>query len=278
MTPVASRNVANILISVGLLPILLWLFLLALSLLHPGRFLPWVSAGIIMFGVPLGMLSGFIALPMMLLARNRAAANPTVWTRFHRLPFFFGVATFVVAVIAGIWLVSNNLRRSEAGQPESMKTVAAFEVPLPSEADRDQFLSVLRAAADAEGMHVDATSKGDLEQGAKVSPNFQMTMNAAIWRGSNDDEAVASAMDQFDHLGQVWLMFSRGEDPVMAARFRERTMHEIMLHWPSTLSLPIMPTGAIPLRRDLIRTPTGYIVKPSEANKYDLTGTRTQTQ
>ncbi|HEY6622103.1 MAG TPA: hypothetical protein VIY68_21385 [Steroidobacteraceae bacterium] len=114
MTPVASRNVANILIFVGLLPILLWLFLLAFSFLHPEGFLPWVSAGIIMFGVPLGMLSVFIALPMMLLARNRAAANPAVWTRFHRFPFFFGTATFVVAVIAGIWLVSNNLRGGAA--------------------------------------------------------------------------------------------------------------------------------------------------------------------
>jgi hypothetical protein len=40
-------------------------------------------------------------------------------------------------------------------QPESAKTVAAFEIPLPSEADRNQFLSVLRAAAEADGMHVD---------------------------------------------------------------------------------------------------------------------------
>lgn len=275
MTPVASRNVANILIFVGLLPILLWLFLLALSILHPEWFLPWVSAGIIMLGVPMGMLSAFIALPMMLLARNRAAANPTVWTRFHRLPFFFGAATFVVTVIAGIWLVSNNLRRGEAGQPESMKTVAAFEVPLQSKADREEFLSVLRAAAEVEGMHVDAESDTDLVSEATVSPNFQMTMKAAVWRGSNDDEAVASAMDQFDHLGQVWLMFSRGEDPAMATRFRERAMHDIMLLWPGTLSLPIMPTGAIPLHRDLIRTPTGYIVNPSEAHKYDLVATKT---
>jgi hypothetical protein len=274
VTPVASRNVANILIFIGLLPILLWLFLLALSLLHPEGFLPWVSAGIIMFGVPLGMLSVFIALPMMLLARNRAATNPTVWTRFHRFPFFFGTATFVVAVIAGIWLASNNLRGGATRQ-ESMTTVAAFEVPLPSEADRDQFLSVLRAAAEADGMHVDAESDADLESGAKASPHFRMTMNAAVWRGSNDHEAVASAMDQFDHLGQVWLMFSRGEDPAMATRFRERAMHEIMLQWPGTLSLPIMPTGAIPLHRDLIRTPTGYIVNPSEAHKYDLVATKT---
>jgi hypothetical protein len=48
------------------------------------------------------MLSAFIALPMMLLARNRAAANPTLWTPFHRIPFFFGVATCGVALIAGI--------------------------------------------------------------------------------------------------------------------------------------------------------------------------------
>jgi hypothetical protein len=30
----------------------------------------------------------------------------------------------------------------------------------------------------------------------------------------------------------------------IAARFRERAMHDIMLHWPSTLSLPIMPSKA----------------------------------
>jgi hypothetical protein len=176
------------------------------------------------------------------------------------------VLAVICAVIAGC---------GEARQPESMKTVAAFEVPLPSEADRDQFLSVLRAAAEAEGMHVGATSQGDLEREAKASPNFKMTMNAAVWQGANDDEAVAIAMDQFDHLGQVWLMFLRGEDPTIAARFRERAMHEIMLHWPSTLSLPIMPTGAIPLRGDPNRTPTGYVVKPSETHKYDLKGKET---
>lgn len=161
-----------------------------------------------------------------------------------------------------------------APQPESIKTVAAFEVPLHSKADREEFLSVLRAAAQVEGMHVDAESDTDLGSEATVSPNSKMTLKAAVWRGSNDDEAVASTMDQYDHLGQVWLMFSRGKDPAMAARFRERTMHDIMLHWPGTLSLPIMPTGAIPLHGDLVRTPTGYIVNPSEAHKYALVATK----
>lgn len=111
MTPVGKRNVANILIMVGLSPILLWLYLLTLSFFHKEDFLPWVSAGIIMFGMPLGMLSFLVTVPMMLLARNRAAENPTVWTRIHRFPCFFAVATFVVALTAGIWLVINNIHR-----------------------------------------------------------------------------------------------------------------------------------------------------------------------
>ena len=61
-------------------------------------------------------------------------------------------------------------------QQESTRTVAAFEIPLSSEADRDLFLSVLRGAAEVEGMHVDATSKEELEREARASPNFQMTM------------------------------------------------------------------------------------------------------
>jgi hypothetical protein len=126
-------------------------------------------------------------------------------------------------------------------------------------------------------MHVDAESSEDLRAEAKVSPNFEMTMKAAVWRGSNDDEAVASAMDQFDHLGRVWIMFSRGNDPTLTDRFRENAMREIKLRWPGTLSLPVMPTGAIPLAQDLLRTPSGYVVNPSEAHKYDMTAVGTRS-
>jgi hypothetical protein len=177
------------------------------------------------------------------------------------------VSLVICALIAGCGV---------ATQPESAKTVAAFEVPLRSEADRAQFLSVLRAAAGAEGMHVDVESAQGLAQETQVSPAFAKTMNAAVWRGANDDEAVASAMDQPEHLGQVWIMFSRGKDPKLTTRFRESAMSQIMLRWPDTLSLPIMPTGAIPLHGDLIRTPNGYIVNPSQAHKYSLDGTESR--
>lgn len=54
-------------------------------------------------------------------------------------------------------------------------------------------------------------------------------------------------------------------------------MSQIMLRWPETLSLPIMPTGAIPLHSDLIRTPNGYVVNPAEAHKYSLGGAESRT-
>ena len=78
-------------------------------------------------------------------------------------------------------------------------------------------------------------------------------------------------------LGQVWIAFFRGTDPTLNNRFRESAMREIMRRWPDTLSLPIMPTGAIPLHRDLIRTANGYVVNPAEAHKYEVTGAERQT-
>jgi hypothetical protein len=159
-----------------------------------------------------------------------------------------------------------------APQPESIQTVAAFEVPLPSQSERERFLSVLRDIARDNAMHVDAETQEELERKARISPEFRMTMNAAVWRGKSDDEAIASVMDQPDHLGQVWISFSRGEDPALNSRFREAAMSEIMRNWPKTLSLPIMPTGAIPLHRDLIRTPKGYVVDPTKAHVYALQG------
>jgi hypothetical protein len=150
--------------------------------------------------------------------------------------------------------------------------VAAFEVPLPSQSERERFLSVLRKIAADHGMHVDAETQQELERQARVGPEFRMTMNAAVWRGTSDDEPIASVMDQPDHLGQVWISFARGEYPALSSRFREDTMREVMRNWPATLSLPIMPTGAIPLHRDLIATPKGYVVDPAEASKYALHG------
>ena len=119
-------------------------------------------------------------------------------------------------------------------------------------------------------MHLDAASTEELEQTAQAMPLAAMTMHAAVWRGPEDEDSEATIMDQHDHLGLVWVMFSKGENPSLAARFRQRVMNKIMGRWPETQTLPIMPTGAIPLHRDLQRTPNGYLVEPSAAATYEL--------
>lgn len=161
-------------------------------------------------------------------------------------------------------------------QPDADRMVAAFEVELPSQADRGQFLSVLRAAAEAEGMHLDTDSKQELEGETQATAHAEITMHAAVWRGPKDDDAIALVTNEGNHLSPVWIMFFRGKDATQARRFRQRAMRVIRLQWPNILSLPIMPSGAIPLPRDLVRTPSGYIVKPSEASKYELRDTDKQ--
>lgn len=154
-----------------------------------------------------------------------------------------------------------------AEQPDSIRTVAAYEVPLPTASERDEFLAPLRQEAEAHGFHVDASNPEELRHLSEVSP---MTINAAVWRGKDDDEAVASVMDQEDHLGQAWIMFSKGEYPERVARFRDSVMRKVIQRWPATASLPVVPSGGIPNRYQLERTSDGYKLKPEEASNYQV--------
>jgi hypothetical protein len=157
-----------------------------------------------------------------------------------------------------------------ARQPDSARTVAAFEVPLPTALERAEFLTLLRAESAKVGFHVDAATEEELTGTAQAIPQAKMSMHAAVWRGDDDDESMAVIMDQADHIGQIWIMFAKGEKPDVSTRFRNNVMQAVKRRWPGTLSLPIMPTGAIPLHDDLIATPTGYVVKSAAAPNYDL--------
>ena len=153
-----------------------------------------------------------------------------------------------------------------AEQPKWGETVAAYEVPLHTSEDKRRFIQLLAKQAETEGFHVDAATSEDLQVLSEVSP---MTFSAAVWRGKDDEERIASAMDFRDRLGRVWLTFSLGQDANQSARFREKLVSKIRSAWPETASLPIMPNGGIPLARDLVRTPQGYIVNPSAAANYE---------
>ena len=172
----------------------------------------------------------------------------------------------VIAALAAISIAVALFIRPPPPRPEDSQTIAAFEVPLLTGAERQAFLQLLRSEAQANGFHLDAASADELQSLSEVSP---ITMNACIWRG-NDVEIVVCAMDGHDHIGKIWLTFSRGEDPPAFADFRAGLMPKIVHRWPQTLSLPIMPTGTIPLAEDLMRTPSGYAVAPAAWAKYQL--------
>lgn len=153
-------------------------------------------------------------------------------------------------------------------QPESRRTVAAFEVPLSTPADRTDFLTILGREAAAEGLTLDAVPEAELDRRSRMGTDIPMRIEASIWRGEpRGNEAFIWDISQDD--GHVWISFSRGEDRALAQRFRERVMREVVERWPGTLAVPVPLTGALPLRQDLIVTAEGYVIDPGRMARYD---------
>ncbi len=146
----------------------------------------------------------------------------------------------------------------EVEQPENFQTVEAFEVPLPTATERDEFLALLRREAEASGYHLDSAGAKELAALSEVSP---MTINANIWDGKDDEQSIATIMDSDQHLGDAWIMFAKTENPERAKRFRASVMPKISKRWPATRSLPVVE-GGIPNRVHLERTNEGYKVRP----------------
>ena len=150
-------------------------------------------------------------------------------------------------------------------QPDWTKTVAAYEVPLPTPIDKIRFIQILTEEAERQGFHVDAATADELEVQSEISA---ITFNATVWRGEDDEEPMVSALDFKNRIGRVWLSFPLGQDPDRSFRFRQRLISKVEQAWPKTSRLPVMPNGSLPLTEDLVRTSDGYRVKPSAAGKY----------
>lgn len=155
---------------------------------------------------------------------------------------------------------------------EQSKTAAAYETPLEADADRGELLDLVRREADVEGMHVDPHDAASFRSLSSRPPELRKTFDAAVWRDAEAHGLVAAASDGPDHPGRVWILFIRdpGADPAPGERFRARLMTAVVARWPETRSLPIMPSGAVPLPRDLRRMAAGYRVEPSAASRYGL--------
>jgi hypothetical protein len=155
---------------------------------------------------------------------------------------------------------------------ESVRTVAAIEVPLQTEGDRTDLVAMLRRHADASGLHVDDGSEEwrQFEREANLfAPEDRLTFNVGVWRGANDDEAEAFADDRF-HPGRIWVTFLRGSEPDRSTSFRVPLLAEIRRRWRDARPIPILPSGGVPLVGDLVLTRNGYRIARSAAATYGL--------
>lgn len=152
-------------------------------------------------------------------------------------------------------------------QAESAKLVAAFEVPLTTAVDRDDFLTILKAEASFEGLDLNIETAEEMERWAEMRLELSKSIEATVYRGGDIRQSEARVSDQ-SHLGHAWISFERGADPSLARRFRERLMSRIVERWPGTLSVPVAQTGSLPLREDLRQSDHGYEIDPSRLAGY----------
>jgi hypothetical protein len=156
-------------------------------------------------------------------------------------------------------------------QPDSLRTVAAVEIPARTGADRDDLVAMLRRHATG-GLHVDDVSEEWLDferQSTTVAPEDRGTIFVGVWRGDRDEHQEIDVGDR-DHPGLVWATFLRGPEPERAARVRRGLLDEIHRRWPEAKALPVLPSGGLPLREDLRMTPAGYRIARSAAPGYEL--------
>ncbi len=173
-----------------------------------------------------------------------------------------------VAVLLAISLPAGCILASRpVPQPASLRTVAAFEVPLASAEDRADFLAIVSSEAQEQGLEVDAETPAEMERWFEMSPDLRATIHATVYRDGDRRQTEADVSDRY-HLGHVWISFAQGKDPALAQRFRDRVMSRIVERWPETLSVPVAETGALPHRKDLIRGEGGYEIDPAKMAGY----------
>jgi hypothetical protein len=153
---------------------------------------------------------------------------------------------------------------------EQPSTLAAIEVPIPTGRDRTDLIKALEEFGAAEALHVDVATAQALEyERSNLPQDAHSTLRMGVWRGDKDQDLEMSVTDM-GHLGRAWVSFIRSGDADVSGEGRERLLGVLRDRWPDARLLPVLPSGGLPLARDLVATPQGYEVIRSERGKYDL--------
>jgi hypothetical protein len=171
-----------------------------------------------------------------------------------------------VGLTLGLTLALALAGASSCSPGRVLKTSAAYEVPLQGVEDRKQLLSLMEKHASRFDYHVDYATKREL---AARSVVVRTTFSAAVWAGANDEENIASALNEPNRSEKVWLTFSVGQDAARVTRFRTSLVEEVRATWPDTKELPVLNGETIPLPDHLIVDGDKYILDPSAADRYN---------
>ena len=156
---------------------------------------------------------------------------------------------------------------------EAMNYVEAIEIPLKGRLERLELYELLDAQARRhKGLHVDDVSDRSekfYRHEEVLKPNERPTVEITVWRGKDDDQLVAAIGDVM-HRGRVWATFSRGQVPELERPFREAALAAILARWPKSQVLPVLPSGGLPLARDVVMTEEGYRIQASQGQIYGL--------
>jgi len=173
-----------------------------------------------------------------------------------------------VAVLLAISLPAGCIFASQpVPQPESLRTVAAYEVPLTSAEDRADLLALFDSEARPLGLAVDAETPEEMEVWARMSPDLRTSIHATVYREGDRSQTYADVSDR-QFSGRVWIIFSQGEDVALGRRFRNQLMHSVLERWPATLPVPVAQTGSLPLVEDLVLGEGGYEIDPAKTAGY----------
>jgi hypothetical protein len=151
-------------------------------------------------------------------------------------------------------------------QPAGLRLVRAVEIPLRTPTDRADLIALFRRHAGTEGMiFVDTT-----DSWRNAPPDVRKTLYISLDRpvGRRQEWEIEAADDGSGT--DPWVTFLRGVDPARATAARGRLIAALKARFPDAPEVPVMPTGALPLRRDLERFGSDYRVRADRAAQYQL--------
>jgi hypothetical protein len=215
---------------------------------------------IIAFGYILSAAFGLTLVCGILLAVCRRWGPSKVRGSFFPIGCALPIPFVLVTLVGCVWVLQ------PVDQPASLRVVRAIEIPIRSDADRQDLKDIMKRHGDKTGLYFVDTS----ESWRNAPTGFRKTLYFALDRPTKQrEEWEVEAYDDGEGT-DPWIIFFYGVDPASAKASRDVLVSVLRERFSDMLEVPVMPSGALPLRQDLVRTPAGYEVRPDRAEAYGL--------